>query len=94
MLLLAASHKVCLLSRLVVLWLLLVDIVRITAGALPRGLHVLNLSKNKISTIEGLRELTRLRSLDLSYNKISRIGHGKDLIDTTAYHFLRFHCDR
>ncbi|OVA13178.1 Leucine-rich repeat [Macleaya cordata] len=51
-------------------------IVRITAGALPRGLHALNLSKNNISTIEGLRELTRLRVLDLSYNRISRIGHG------------------
>lgn len=51
-------------------------IVRITAGALPRGLHILNLSKNNISTIEGLRELTRLRVLDLSYNRILRIGHG------------------
>eukprot|EP00268_Persea_americana_P029420 TRINITY_DN28446_c0_g1_i3.p1 TRINITY_DN28446_c0_g1~~TRINITY_DN28446_c0_g1_i3.p1 ORF type:complete len:733 (-),score=148.29 TRINITY_DN28446_c0_g1_i3:474-2672(-) len=51
-------------------------IVRITAGALPRGLHVLNLSKNSISTIEGLRELTRLRMLDLSYNRIFKIGHG------------------
>ncbi|CAJ1979015.1 unnamed protein product [Sphenostylis stenocarpa] len=51
-------------------------IVRITAGALPRGLHALNLSRNKISTIEGLRELTRLRVLDLSYNRIVRIGHG------------------
>ncbi|KAA8524514.1 hypothetical protein F0562_010937 [Nyssa sinensis] len=51
-------------------------IVRITAGALPRGLHILNLSKNNISTIEGLRELTRLRVLDLSYNRIVRIGHG------------------
>ncbi|KAK1405399.1 Protein phosphatase 1 regulatory subunit pprA [Heracleum sosnowskyi] len=51
-------------------------IVRITAGALPRGLHVLNLSKNNISIIEGLRELTRLRVLDLSYNRILRIGHG------------------
>lgn len=50
--------------------------VRITAGALPRGLHTLNLSKNNISTIEGLRELTRLRVLDLSYNRIFRIGHG------------------
>jgi hypothetical protein len=50
--------------------------VRITAGALPRGLHMLNLSKNNISTIEGLRELTRLRVLDLSYNRIFRIGHG------------------
>ncbi|KAK6253017.1 hypothetical protein QUC31_014737 [Theobroma cacao] len=51
-------------------------IARITAGALPRGLHMLNLSKNNISTIEGLRELTRLRVLDLSYNRIFRIGHG------------------
>ena len=50
--------------------------VRITAGALPRGLHMLNLSRNNISTIEGLRELTRLRVLDLSYNRIFRIGHG------------------
>lgn len=52
------------------------SIVRITAGALPRGLHILNLSKNSISIIEGLRELTRLRVLDLSYNRILRIGHG------------------
>ncbi|OIT32458.1 PREDICTED: 187-kDa microtubule-associated protein AIR9-like [Nicotiana attenuata] len=51
-------------------------IVQITPGSLPRGLHVLNLSKNKIHTIEGLRELTRLRMLDLSYNRISRIGQG------------------
>ncbi|KAF6151570.1 hypothetical protein GIB67_021756 [Kingdonia uniflora] len=51
-------------------------IVRITAGALPRGLHTLNLAKNHISTIEGLRELTRLRVLDLSYNRLLRIGHG------------------
>ncbi|KAI3465669.1 hypothetical protein Pfo_022332 [Paulownia fortunei] len=51
-------------------------IVRIAAGALPRGLHILNLSKNNISTIEGLRDLTRLRVLDLSYNRILRIGHG------------------
>lgn len=55
--------------------------VRITAGALPRGLHALNLSRNKISTIEGLRELTRLRVLDLSYNRILRIGHGKTNLD-------------
>ncbi|CAN6853297.1 unnamed protein product [Brassica oleracea] len=51
-------------------------IVKITAGALPRGLHALNLSKNCISVIEGLRELTRLRVLDLRYNKILRLGHG------------------
>ena len=30
--------------------------VRITAGALPKGLHMLSLSKNNISTIEGLLE--------------------------------------
>ncbi|CAK7347155.1 unnamed protein product [Dovyalis caffra] len=51
-------------------------IVHITPGLLPKGLHTLNLSRNKISTIEGLRELTRLRVLDLSYNRISRIGQG------------------
>lgn len=51
-------------------------IVQITPGFLPKGLHTLNLSRNKISTIEGLRELTRLRVLDLSYNRISRIGQG------------------
>lgn len=51
-------------------------IVKITAGALPRGLHSLNLSKNCLSVIEGLRELTRLRVLDLRYNKILRLGHG------------------
>eukprot|EP01018_Ginkgo_biloba_P005022 Gb_02950 [translate_table: standard] len=51
-------------------------IVRITPGSLPRSLHTLNLSRNKITTTEGLRELTRLRVLDLSYNRISRIGHG------------------
>ncbi|KAL5558983.1 hypothetical protein UlMin_035194 [Ulmus minor] len=51
-------------------------IVHITPGSLPKGLHSLDLSRNKISTIEGLRELTRLRVLDLSYNRISRIGHG------------------
>ncbi|KAL8514022.1 hypothetical protein ACS0TY_013223 [Phlomoides rotata] len=48
----------------------------ITPGSLPKGLHLLNLSRNKISSIEGLRELTRLRVLDLSYNRISRIGQG------------------
>ncbi|GKV11410.1 hypothetical protein SLEP1_g22671 [Rubroshorea leprosula] len=48
----------------------------VTAGALPRGLHILNLSKNNISTIGGLRGLTQLRVLDLSYKHILRIGHG------------------
>lgn len=50
--------------------------VRISPGSLPKGLHTLNLSRNKINTIEGLKELTRLRLLDLSYNRISRIGQG------------------
>lgn len=52
------------------------SIVRIASGALPRGLQFLNLSKNSISAIEGLRDLTRLRVLDLSYNRLLRIGHG------------------
>ncbi|KAF0911206.1 hypothetical protein E2562_007976 [Oryza meyeriana var. granulata] len=51
-------------------------IVHISSGSLPKGLHSLDLSRNKIAIIEGLRELTRLRVLNLSYNKISRIGHG------------------
>ncbi|KDP41391.1 hypothetical protein JCGZ_15798 [Jatropha curcas] len=51
-------------------------IVYISPGSLPKGLHTLNLSRNKINAIEGLRELTRLRVLDLSYNRISRIGQG------------------
>ncbi|KAF6141579.1 hypothetical protein GIB67_023751 [Kingdonia uniflora] len=51
-------------------------LVYITPGSLPKGLHTLNLSRNKIVAIEGLRELTRLRVLDISYNRISRIGHG------------------
>lgn len=58
--------------------------VKITSGALPRGLHTLNLSKNSIATIEGLRELTRLRVLDLSYNRILRIGHGTEIIRIAA----------
>ncbi|CAI9777950.1 unnamed protein product [Fraxinus pennsylvanica] len=52
------------------------SIGHITPGSLPKGLHILKLSKNNISTIEGLRDLTRLRVLDLSYNRISRIGQG------------------
>ncbi|KAL2468107.1 Outer arm dynein light chain 1 protein [Forsythia ovata] len=52
------------------------SIGHITPGSLPKGLHILKLAKNNISTIEGLRELTRLRMLDLSYNRISRIGQG------------------
>ncbi|KAJ4950449.1 hypothetical protein NE237_027281 [Protea cynaroides] len=51
-------------------------IVHITSGSLPKGLHSLNLSRNKIHAIDGLRDLTRLRVLDLSYNRISKIGQG------------------
>ncbi|KAK3153579.1 hypothetical protein QOZ80_2BG0177710 [Eleusine coracana subsp. coracana] len=51
-------------------------IVHISPGSLPKGLHSLDLSRNKITSIEGLRELTKLRVLNLSYNRISRIGHG------------------
>ncbi|KAG8088437.1 hypothetical protein GUJ93_ZPchr0010g7660 [Zizania palustris] len=51
-------------------------IIHISPGSLPRGLHSLDLSRNKIANIEGLRELTKLRVLNLSYNRISRIGHG------------------
>ncbi|XP_024962599.1 uncharacterized protein LOC112502830 isoform X2 [Cynara cardunculus var. scolymus] len=52
------------------------SIVYITPGSLPKGLHILDLSRNKIGAIEGLRELTRLRILNLSYNRVSRIGQG------------------
>ncbi|KAK8952288.1 hypothetical protein KSP39_PZI003461 [Platanthera zijinensis] len=51
-------------------------IVEITPGSLPKSLHTLDLSHNKISTVEGLRGLEKLRILNLSYNRISRIGHG------------------
>ncbi|KAE8679784.1 hypothetical protein F3Y22_tig00111394pilonHSYRG00011 [Hibiscus syriacus] len=51
-------------------------LIQVTPGSLPKGIHTLNLSKNKINNIEGLRELTRLRVIDLSYNRIARIGHG------------------
>ncbi|XP_042378297.1 uncharacterized protein LOC121971210 [Zingiber officinale] len=51
-------------------------IVRVTPGSLPKSLHTLDLSRNKISTIEGFRELMKLRVLNLNYNRILRIGHG------------------
>lgn len=51
-------------------------IVEITPGSLPKSLHTLDLSRNKISTIEGLRHLEKLRVLNLSFNRISRISHG------------------
>lgn len=51
---------------------------------------MLNLSRNNISTIDGLRELTRLRILNLSYNRLFRIGHG---IPYSGFYifFLSFH---
>ncbi|KAE8716359.1 Outer arm dynein light chain 1 protein [Hibiscus syriacus] len=52
------------------------SIGHITPGSLPKSLHSLNLSRNKINSIEGLRDLRRLRVLDLSYNCIARFGHG------------------
>lgn len=67
--------------------------VHITPGILPKGIHTLNLSRNKISTIEGFRELTRLRVLDLSYNRISRIGQGKFqycLMLSDSFYFSKF----
>ncbi|XP_074580001.1 uncharacterized protein LOC141836412 [Curcuma longa] len=51
-------------------------IAHISSGSLPKSLLTLDLSKNKITTIEGLKDLIRLRVLNLSYNRISRIGHG------------------
>ncbi|XP_074581101.1 uncharacterized protein LOC141837626 [Curcuma longa] len=51
-------------------------IAHISSGSLPKSLLTLDLSRNKITTIEGLKELLRLRVLNLSYNRISRIGHG------------------
>ncbi|KAI3501488.1 hypothetical protein L1887_29358 [Cichorium endivia] len=55
------------------------SIVHITPGSLPKGLRILDISRNKIRAIEGLRELIRLRILDMSYNRISRIGQGEGL---------------
>lgn len=58
---------------------------------------MLNLSRNNISTIEGLKELTLLRVLDLSYNRITKIGHGNLLIHVFSfkpfymYYYFRFY---
>ncbi|XXG86403.1 hypothetical protein AAC387_Pa11g1306 [Persea americana] len=52
------------------------SIVYITPESFPKSIHTLNLSRNKIATVEGLKELTRLRVLDLRYNRIPRIGQG------------------
>ncbi|KAH7277863.1 hypothetical protein KP509_38G012200 [Ceratopteris richardii] len=52
------------------------SIVHVPTRCLPRSLHILDLSRNKIAQIEGFRELTRLRVLNPSSNCISRIDHG------------------
>ncbi|XP_042494187.1 leucine-rich repeat protein soc-2-like [Macadamia integrifolia] len=52
------------------------SIAHITPGMLPKGLQYLDLSRNNIAAIAGLRELTRLRVLSLGYNRIFRIGKG------------------
>eukprot|EP00246_Nothoceros_aenigmaticus_P014786 TRINITY_DN583_c0_g1_i1.p1 TRINITY_DN583_c0_g1~~TRINITY_DN583_c0_g1_i1.p1 ORF type:complete len:440 (-),score=59.67 TRINITY_DN583_c0_g1_i1:223-1542(-) len=51
-------------------------LTRIPPGCFPKSVHHLDLSRNKIGVIDGLRELTRLRILNISANRISRIGHG------------------
>jgi Leucine-rich repeat (LRR) protein len=66
-----------------VLVLVLPPAVHIAPGSLPKGLHSLDLSRNKIATVEGLRNLTKLRVLNLSYNRISHIGHGTFLQNTS-----------
>jgi Leucine-rich repeat (LRR) protein len=61
--------------------------VHIPSGALPKSLHTLDLSRNKIVAIEGLRELTRLRVLNLSYNRISRIGQGNPSVYNISFYY-------
>lgn len=51
--------------------------MRIVPGYLPKSLHSLDLSRNKIAVLEGLHDLSRLRVLNLSFNRISRMGHGQ-----------------
>uniref|UniRef100_A0A453GI81 Leucine-rich repeat-containing N-terminal plant-type domain-containing protein n=1 Tax=Aegilops tauschii subsp. strangulata TaxID=200361 RepID=A0A453GI81_AEGTS len=45
--------------------------INIPPGSLPRVLHSLDMSRNKITNVEGLRELMKLRVLNLSHNWIS-----------------------
>ena len=53
----------------------LYGIVHISSRSLPMGLYSLNLSPKKIANVKRLlRKLTKLRALNLSYNRISRIG--------------------
>ncbi|CAI5487338.1 unnamed protein product [Closterium sp. Naga37s-1] len=48
----------------------------VATGVLPRSLHILDLSHNRLAAVEGLRELSRLKVLNLSNNRLARIGHG------------------
>eukprot|EP00850_Spirogloea_muscicola_P024355 SM000684S20504 [mRNA] locus=s684:13:2278:- [translate_table: standard] len=50
-------------------------IAYVSGGTLPKGLHNLDLSGNKLAAVDFLRELTRLRVLKLSNNRIGRLGH-------------------
>jgi Leucine-rich repeat (LRR) protein len=70
---------------------LLASAAHIHPGSLPKGLRLLDLSRNKIASIEGLRELTRLRVLNLSYNRISRIRHGKQSMFLTMQCTMTFY---
>ena len=60
--------------------------VRISSGAFPSSLHLLDLSHNNITAIEGLKDLCRLRVLNLSHNRVTRIGHGKNCKPLNSSH--------
>ncbi|GAU49531.1 hypothetical protein TSUD_243760 [Trifolium subterraneum] len=67
-------------------------IVCISPGCLPRSVQTLNLSRNKISTIDGLKELTRLRVLDLCLSSCTLIRElylaGNKINDIEGLHRL------
>ncbi|WJX62900.1 hypothetical protein P8452_47847 [Trifolium repens] len=67
-------------------------IVCISPGCLPRSVQTLNLSRNKISTVDGLKELTRLRVLDLSLSSCTLIRElyvaGNKISDVEGLHRL------
>ncbi|KAL8167064.1 hypothetical protein V2J09_008563 [Rumex salicifolius] len=68
------------------------SIAHIPNGHLPKGLHVLDLSRNKISNIEGLRELPRLRVLNLRLSKCALLKElyiaGNKINDVEGLHRL------
>lgn len=78
-------YDVSISSFIIVIDLFPLTAAYISSGMLPKSLHTLDLSRNQIATVDGLRELTRLRVLNLSYNKISRISYGKQYL---ALHLL------